>query len=333
MSGTWGRPRAAVALPVVAVGVALVVPFVPACAQLLGGLDPPLEREDSRAPLPADGAAGGAACGPWLDGFRRRVAIDLDSARATPAVPVHFAIPTRAAVSAKEMRPSGADLRVTQGDGVTAVPHWLGGPAGGDATDVWARASLRMGRTRLYVYYGNDDAPAASSLRATFSDDVVANADFASGTAPWFSLPPTAGGVPSLRVGADGAEVGLERALGPGGESSTGWCQRVTFPPGEWVVVVDQLTLASLSAEPRIWADGLDGRTIWRRRSGAGLARALETEPVGPGETVLCLGGTLLPSSIHEPLLRVVYRNVRVRPAAGRDVVPNEIGSAEARCR
>ncbi len=83
---------------------------------------------------------------------------------------------------------AGADMRITTGDGTTAIPFWIEQwTAGASQAIIWARVpSIPAGGTTLYLYYGNAAAQSASDGNATF--DFFDDFESGSGTAGYFSL-------------------------------------------------------------------------------------------------------------------------------------------------
>lgn len=306
------------------------------CARLLGGLDEGEARDaglESRAQDAAsDAGIATPDCGPWLDRTSHRVAVEI--ANAGPALsqyPLRISIPTRGAVAGGRMRSDGADLRVTQADARTIIPHAIQRSAGGDATLLWVRPDLGPGRDRLFVYYGDPSSASTADPRSVFVEGVIKNGRFDMGTVPWFSQQSTGSETPTFRVTGGGAEIHFERQ-GPMTEASFAWCQRTTFPRSRLRIVFDfELSSSEGGAAMRVWLGGFGGPMIWNTRA-TGVFSSVETNTfeAAEGETSLCVGVTHFasPSAIRR---RVDARiaDIRVRPSAAIEPHAHEPGSEE----
>ncbi len=95
------------------------------------------------------------------------VALDLDTA---------------SLVAAGKMRPDGADIRFTDGDEATPLPHWVESGMNTTRTRVWVNVTtIPAGSKTIYLYYGNPRAAPAGSGSAVF--DLFD--DFAGAGGPW----------------------------------------------------------------------------------------------------------------------------------------------------
>jgi hypothetical protein len=304
------------------------------CAELLGGLDEGSAREADAVDDAAVAEVGGdvTRASPWLEGFAHRVAFTIDSAEPAPLTgfATRLGLATRGLIAANKMRGDGADIRVTNGDGTTVVPHWIQSGLNGEATTLWAKLDVPAGQSRAFLYYGNPGAPAVSSLRDTFVDGVIANASFDNGTSPWTEAPPTNGGQSTLLLHDRRAEVKLVRPPAMG-ESSVGWCQFVTFPPGgPYRVVFDASTLLIDAGEAAIWTGGAGGHPVWRRSIGVGHESGIDSDRIDPGAVLLCLGVTVH-ASAGPQAMAVEFENLRVRLFAEHDPVAGPAGPEETR--
>jgi len=64
---------------------------------------------------------------------------------------------------------NGADLRVTNSDGITPIPFWIENWNAPTSASIWARVpSIPASGTTIYLYYGNSSAASASNGTATF---------------------------------------------------------------------------------------------------------------------------------------------------------------------
>lgn len=307
------------------------------CAQVLGGLDEGATRA-GETPVPGDGAGtdtgSSSAVVPrtdWLPGYGYRVAYEVNSNEPEPLLgySLRLALDTRDVIRARRMRANGADLRVTRADGLTVVPHWIASALDAEATTLWAKVDLVPGRNVVFVYYGNDAAEQAASLRDTFLDGIIANPTF-DGTTPWVAAPPTNGGAASLQIHEQRASAALSRDTGTV-PSSLGWCQSVTFPPGRrYRIVFDVTAVQADRAEVAVWTGGAARTPVWLGASGSGLWRGIDTAVIEPGSTQLCLGGTAL-ANARPQSLSVYFQNLRVRLYAASDPLAGPAGAEERR--
>jgi len=114
----------------------------------------------------------------WLTGWGFRVTISITAG--TSDVPegyqVKITVDTASLISAGKMRPDGADIRFTAGDGVTVIPHWVEpGTINTNSTAIWVKipTSIPAGQTiRIYMYYGNPHASDISNSTAVWGKNV-----------------------------------------------------------------------------------------------------------------------------------------------------------------
>ncbi|MEW6593143.1 MAG: DUF2341 domain-containing protein, partial [Candidatus Hadarchaeota archaeon] len=99
----------------------------------------------------------------WLDGWRYRRPVTVNSQVALTGHPVSLEVPLN-----RGMRQDYSDIRFTLGDGVTLLPHWVES-RDQESAKAWARvSSVKAGKTDLYVYYGNAGAAGAENGLAVF---------------------------------------------------------------------------------------------------------------------------------------------------------------------
>lgn len=307
------------------------------CAPLLGGLDDGAPRDggavDASPAAPrADVTAGDAACSAWLDGFRYRVRFDVDSAAAAREHSLAVSLNTRRLVAANKLRSDGADLRVTGPDGTSVVPHWIESGLGGEATIVWTKVDLAPGANGLYLYYGNLTATDTASLDETFVPNIIANAQFQSGSAPWAVEGQTNGVTPNLAI-----EPGRARVAFDGGLTepwAVGLCQTVTFPPGDrYRLVFDNDRHDLPNARFIVWVRGVGGTRVWTSAEPVGPERGLRSDAIEPGTTRLCVGGASVPTPIvigHA--VNGSFSNLRVARYAEVEPVAGMAGREETGC-
>jgi hypothetical protein len=107
---------------------------------------------------------------PWLAGnFRYRVPLTIDLPAPVEDVHYFFPLDTAALIGAGKLRADGADIRITQDDGVTPRNFWIEPPLNEARTRIWfAVSALDVGVHRFYLYYGDPAATSASSGSGTF---------------------------------------------------------------------------------------------------------------------------------------------------------------------
>jgi hypothetical protein len=328
LTRAWVRAFAAVVIPACALAAV-------GCASLLGGLDEGSARRDE----PADAAAPEAAAdvpgkpSSWLEGFAYRVAFAIES-RETVALAGYttaVGLETRALIAAKKMRADGADIRVTKSDGTSVVPHWIQSGLNGEATRLWAKLDLPPGTSTVYLYYGNESAPATASLRDAFVEGVIANGAFDEGTSPWTETPATNGGVSTLRIAGSRAQLALARTVGAPVASSIAWCQAVTFPPGHvYRLVFDATTLHLEVGQVEIWTGPPGGHAVWTHAVGVGRQAGIDSDRIDPGATQVCVGVTVR-ASPGPQAASAEFENVRVRLFAEHDPIAGPAGPEESR--
>lgn len=327
-----GSPRASVVALATVVALAFGAGGV-GCAQLLGGLDEGRAGNDDAADAEvAEASADVTSNSPWLEGFAYRVAFEIRSGEAAPLVgfTTRLGLDTRTLVAAKKMRADGADIRVTGADATTVVPHWIQSGLNGEATTLWSKLDLAPGPNTVFLYYGNEGAPATSNLRATFVDGVIANASFDNGTSPWIAAPPTNGGESTLGIQDGRAAVMLARSAGATAESSVGWCQSVDFPAGHvYRLVFDATALLIDLGQVAIWTGSPGGRAIWTHPFG-GHESGIDSDRIEAGPTQLCLGATLH-GSPEPQAVSAEFQNVRLRLFAEHDPIAGPAGPEQVR--
>lgn len=299
---------------------AALVCSVAGCADVLGGLDEGRARDAGATSASiGDGSVEATSCSPWLPGLRHRVAFDVVNAGPEPleGFAVRLALDTRAPIEAGRMRPDVADLRVTGADGRTLLGHFIQGRPGGNATVVWAKLDLAPGPNRLFVYYGGDAATRRASMADVFFEGIIDNPSFDAGNAPWQAIRPLHGGDAQLAMGEGRATIAMTRSAATDA-SPAGFCQLVAFPAGRrYRLVFDSSVPRHSRGLAAIWVGGLEGRMIWSSTGGRGIRRGIDTGPIDPGTTWLCIGGVALPNGNTD--LSVEFRNLRVRSYAEHD--------------
>ncbi len=115
---------------------------------------------------------------PWLAGnFQYRVPLTIDLPTSVADVQYFFPLDTATLITAGKLRADGADIRITQDDGVTPRPFWIEPPLNEARTRIWFTVpALAAGVHRFYLYYGDSAATSASSGTDTFAlfDDFTA---------------------------------------------------------------------------------------------------------------------------------------------------------------
>lgn len=306
------------------------------CAQVLGGLDEATEPAGNVADAGSTDASPESAPdakprSPWLSGFAHRLAFAIDSREPTmlAGFTMKLGFDMRALVEAKKVRADGADLRVTNADGVTVAPHWIQSGQGGEATTLWAKLDVPPGASTAFLYYGNDVATPTASLRDTFIEGIIVNGAFDRGSSPWTEVAPTSGGTSTLRIQGGRAEVTFGRPVAATAPSSVGWCQPVTFPPGHaYRLVVDQTTLLLGGGHLAMWAGPVVGEPIWTHVLGVGHERGVDSERIDAGATQVCVGARLRTSSTPQNVSGQ-FENVRVRLYAEHEPIAGPAGPEE----
>jgi hypothetical protein len=123
------------------------------------------------------------AIGNWYDfAWHWRAPIDLNNAGGSLTdYQLRISVNTALLVAAGKMQLTGADIRFTAGDGLTAISYWIESGMNTASTVLWVKIpSVPTGSSRIYMYYGNNTATAASSGDATF----IFFDDFENGFAP-----------------------------------------------------------------------------------------------------------------------------------------------------
>jgi hypothetical protein len=109
----------------------------------------------------------------WLPGFATRRPVSVMANATLSDWQVSMTVDTTGA------RMGCPDLRVTTGDGMSLLPHWVESGCGTSATIIWVRIPMvTPGTTPLFLYRGHSTIPAASNAKAVhdFFDDFAADA-------------------------------------------------------------------------------------------------------------------------------------------------------------
>jgi hypothetical protein len=266
------------------------------CASLLGGLEEAAPPADAgRETAEADGGETDARCGEGLAGFRYRVGVVVKhSGPAIRDYQVKLTLPTSSLVASGKMRADGADIRVTTGDGITALPHWIEGGLGTNETTVWTRLDLTGAGATAWLYYGSEHATDESSLSRTFASAIVDDPQFDDGDA-WYRAHEDPSGRPSSTTNEWSATLGSGKAtvrlISPGAAlgNLAGICQTMFFPGGSSYRFAFDLnvTLAD-HGSARLAFDGLGGAVGWSTTIGALGHFAGESTPFAAGPRTVC---------------------------------------------
>ena len=107
---------------------------------------------------------------PWLDtdwAYRQAVTLGAACGQIQTDYPVKIVLDS--SFDFANAKPDGSDLRVTQLDGITAVPFWIES-WGANSAVVWVKPStLPMEGMGIYLYYGNPAAASFSNSANVFS--------------------------------------------------------------------------------------------------------------------------------------------------------------------
>lgn len=239
----------------------------------------------------------------WLEGFRYRVAIRVDhSGTAVDGYQVKVTVPAAQLVAAGKLRADGADVRFTMADGVTALPYWIESGVGTDEMVVWTRIDLSASSpATAWLYYGNTAVASESSLGRTFVAGVIDDPAFdRADNGPWLHV----GGVNgspsptnewSATLGGGQATIRIVRKVEPNG-AIAGICQSIMLPSGSRYRFVFHLAVAiAEGGSLHALLGGMNGDDVWPRdKASAGASMVVETRPVDPGPTTLCLAGMLV---------------------------------------
>ncbi len=118
-----------------------------------------------------------AASEPWLPGFSHRTSLQVDNPGGNVTeLQVLFILDTQALVAAGAMQPSCADLRITTGDAVTLIPHWLESGCNTSSTPVWVKIPTLIagGSHPLYAYSGaTGTVNSTSDARTVFIPNTI----------------------------------------------------------------------------------------------------------------------------------------------------------------
>lgn len=109
-----------------------------------------------------------SASGEWYDsnwGRRRPITIT----NTTGAALTNYQVKITASYDS-DMQSDFKDIRLTQGDGVSLIAHWVESYTPSTSADFWVKVpSISTTVTTIYMYYSNPSASSASNLSATFS--------------------------------------------------------------------------------------------------------------------------------------------------------------------
>ncbi len=110
----------------------------------------------------------------WLNGWTYRVPVIVDNSQNPNSLfdyQVKIVLDTATLIANGKMQSDGADIRVTDTDKVTILPHWVeDGTINTSQTAIWTKVPYipANGIITLYVYYGNSSATNTSNI-----DDVM----------------------------------------------------------------------------------------------------------------------------------------------------------------
>jgi len=125
--------------------------------------------------------------------YQRPIAVDNPGGARTN-YQVKIVLNTSALISAGKMRSDCGDLRVTDTDGITLIPHWLENGCNSPATNIWIKApSLPGGAiTTLNAHYGNPGLATANDFAGTFPSRYILAAGSDTSAGPqnydWFEV-------------------------------------------------------------------------------------------------------------------------------------------------
>jgi hypothetical protein len=107
----------------------------------------------------------------WLDpSWSYRVPVTIGNAGGTPLTNFQAHVVLNSTFNFGAAQTTGADLRVTAGDGTSPIPFWIETWNSGSSASIWFRVpSIPAGGTTIYLYYGNPAAVSASNGTATFT--------------------------------------------------------------------------------------------------------------------------------------------------------------------
>ena len=215
---------------------ALLAVSIGGCAVIAGGLEE--GRPRPTAPDTPDATTdaapeGSAPCqSDWPSGAIRRAVFEVTSIYTSTitdyTLPLY--LDTHLLIMRGLMRPDGADVHVTAGDG--APRRVLLPPAvDSEAAKLWVRHDVPPGRTPIYVSFGGEPDLDAARHRDVFFDGIVPPLDPTSGA--WQSNT-------KLSTMADGGATPRVR-FGPTDPSvAASWCTTLALPEGhEWQILFD----------------------------------------------------------------------------------------------
>lgn len=107
----------------------------------------------------------------WLTGWTDRAPITVQNSGTTNLSNYQIKITLPSTFDYAAVQPSGADIRVTDNDGVTQLPYWVEQfSATGHSGTIWATIPTIAagGSDTVYIYYGNPTATSQSNGAATF---------------------------------------------------------------------------------------------------------------------------------------------------------------------
>lgn len=216
--------------------------------------------------------AGGRASAAWLQGYRHRTPLAVSNGGApVSGYQVLITFDTAAEIAAGRMRADGADLRIADSDGNTALPHWVESGMNTAATRIWAKVpSLPAGSKILYLYSGNPAATSASDPDAVFPffDDFAGGA---LDTSRWVTVTPVLGieaaTESTASYGVDGGQLWIDHASDDVNQN----CDTTNADFNGWTFTSRSLSLPA-DAKLRIEAKGSFANVDWERGFGELLA-------------------------------------------------------------
>lgn len=308
----------------------LAAPSLVSCSALLGGLEEaaPAEREADASDAGASTAHAGATpvtagsrCRGGLPGFAYRTPGHIDYAGVpVPGYQVPITLDTASLIAAGKMRIDGADLRVTEADGVTPVPHWIERGLNTDSTLLWIRIDIAPSPTDVWLQYGALVDHDESSLEDTFVQGVLDDPHFERPSA-WTVRDATLDTAPnsrtnewSIKWAKDSVTITLFRKVAANGDLA-GICQSMLFPAGSlYLFSVDAKVIVADHGGPTVWSANLDQLYILNNLNSASEFSHPERYPIPPGRTTLCVGVGIGGSPVGQGV-QVTYSRLRLRRA------------------